>query len=235
MREALRGVSVALEPSDCLVVVGPNGSGKSTMLHAIAGTLEARAFGEIALRGRSLVTQRQHQRARRIALVHQDPARGTAAHLSLQEHCRLTAGVAERQPVAWDEVYSRLEALGTHLEPARLAGQLSGGQRQLFTVLLAILSRPSLLLLDEPTSALDTHHQSLVLDVIEEHVARGNHATILVTHDIVEALRLGNQLLVLGAHGDVQALLSPHEKIALDEPALRTLLTRATSAAWNPA
>lgn len=232
-REVLRGVSVSLDAGDCLVVVGPNGSGKSTMLHAIAGSLEGHASGAMALRGRSLGVEPQHRRARQIALVYQDPSRGTAAHLSLREHCRLTTAVAGRQPVAWIEMSKRLEALGTQLEGDRLAGELSGGQRQLFTVLLAILSSPSLLLLDEPTSALDAHHQALVLDAVEGHVAQGRHATIFVTHDVSEALRLGNRLLVLSARGDVQAALGPGEKARLDAPSLRALLAQATSVAWS--
>jgi ABC-type nitrate/sulfonate/bicarbonate transport system ATPase subunit len=89
------------------------------------------------------------------------------------------------------------------------------------------------LLLDEPTSALDTQHQALVLSVVAEHVAKGRHATILVTHDVLEAMRLGNRLLVLGARGDVQAFLSPSEKSALDEGRLRDLLIRAASLTWT--
>lgn len=229
----LRGLTLSLAPGDALVVVGPNGSGKSTLLHAIVGGLVAQIAGDIALNGQSLARMARHRRAREMAMVHQDPARGTAAHLSLREHCALTTGVGGRMPVTWDQLDARLEALGTHLEPRRPAGELSGGQRQLFTVLLAILSAPSVLLLDEPTSALDAHHQALVLELIEAYVADPVHATIFVTHDLTEARRIGNRLLVLSARGEILQLLGTAEKKELAEPALVDLLTKAASATWS--
>lgn len=232
-REVLRHVSLELETGDCLVVVGPNGSGKSTLLHAIAGTLEGQVTGDIELLGRKLLLESRHRRARRISLVHQDPGRGTAAHLSLKEHCRLTTTIPGRTPVGWPQVAAQFESLGTLLEPGRLAGDLSGGQRQLFTVLLAVLSAPHLLLLDEPTSALDARHQAMVLNVVDSYISAGGHATIVVTHDLGEAVRLGNRLLVMGARGEPVALLGPGEKKSLDKSGLKALLARATTAAWD--
>jgi len=231
-RHVLQGVSLALGPGDCLCVLGPNGSGKSTLLHAIGGTIDAQCDGRVTVGGSLVTGKPQHIRARQIALVHQDPARGTAAHLTLREHCQLTTSIGARAEVAWATVADRLGTLGTRLDPDRLAGELSGGQRQLLTVLLATLSAPGLLLLDEPTSALDTRHQELVLGVVAEFIAAGKGATILVTHDPREALRLGNQLLVLGARGQVHARLSPPQNAALDIAALREILAGATAGAW---
>lgn len=231
--EALRGITVHIDVGDLLVVVGPNGSGKSTLLHAIAGSLEGRVTGDVRLGGRSVVREPQHQRARDVALVHQDPARGTAAHLTLREHCELTTRGGGREAVTWTQVESRLASLGTVLDPAKPAGELSGGQRQLFALLLAVLSSPRALLLDEPTSALDTRHQALVLDVIEEFARRPEAAMVLVTHDPREAMRLGNRLLVLTARGEALGSLDSARKAALDEEGLAEMLGRAALAAWK--
>lgn len=231
--EALRGVTFSLRERDTLVVLGPNGSGKSTLLHAIAGGLSAQISGGITISGRSILEQSPHQRAHRIAMVYQDPARGSAAHLTLKEHCDLTTSFGGRERVTWAQVQSRLESLGTSLDPKQPAGELSGGQKQLFTLLLAVLSSPKILLLDEPTSALDARHTALLLGAIEEFARSPVAATILVTHDLVEARRLGNRLMVLTARGEVHRVVDTAEKVGLDERGLMDLLTQATSAAWT--
>lgn len=230
--EVLHGLNLALAPGECLAVLGPNGSGKSTLLHAINGTLDGACEGRITVAGALLAGKPQHVRARHVALVHQDPARGTAAHLTLREHCRLTAALGVRSRVTWRAVADRLGTLGAQLDPGRLAGELSGGQRQLLTVLLASLSTPSLLLLDEPTSALDGRHQELVLGVVADFIAARRGATILVTHDPQEALRLATRILVLSAKGQVHALVDEAAKAALDLAGLREILNDSANAAW---
>jgi putative ABC transport system ATP-binding protein len=231
--EAVRGVTFSLAAGDTLVVLGPNGSGKTTLLRAIAGDVDARVSGGISLCGRSVHEQARHHRAKELAMVYQDPSLGTAAHLTLKEHCDLTAGHGTRKQVTWTQVQARLDSLRTTLDPTQPAGELSGGQRQLFALLLAVLSAPKILLLDEPTSALDARHAGLLLGIIEEFSQSLDASTILVTHDLREALQLGNRLMVLSGRGEVHALLSPAEKVSLDEHALLALLTEATSAAWT--
>lgn len=230
--DAVRNITFGVSEGDTLVILGPNGSGKSTLLHAIAGAIDAAVRGDIQVLGRSVRGEPTHRRARAIAMVHQDPGRGTAAHLTLREHCELTAATVGRRRVTWNQVASRLQSLGTALDARQLAGELSGGQRQLFTVLLAVLSAPRILLLDEPTSALDARHAALVLDVVREF-SGAETATIMVTHDLSEARQIGDRLLVLGARGEVQALLERTAKDGLDEGGLRDLLTEASATAWT--
>jgi len=229
---AVKNVTFDVSEGDTLIILGPNGSGKSTLVQAIAGATDATVSGEIQVLGRSVRDEARHRRARMMAMVHQDPGRGTAAHLTLREHCDLTAATTGRRRVSWDQVASRLQALGTTLNAGHLAGELSGGQRQLFTVLLAVLSAPRILLLDEPTSALDGRHAALVLDVVREF-SGPETATIMVTHDLAEACEMGNGLLVLNAKGEVQTLLDRAAKAVLDEHSLRDLLTAASATAWT--
>src|SRR5436309_15122019 len=84
-REALRRVSFSMDPGDTLVILGPNGSGKSTLLHAIAGNLDAQFSGHIEMSGVNVAKTPNYRRSHQMAIVHQDPARGTAAHLTLRE------------------------------------------------------------------------------------------------------------------------------------------------------
>lgn len=223
-------MTISLSEGDALVIVGPNGSGKSTLLHAIAGSVEADLSGEIRLFGRRVDRELQHRRAQALALVHQDPSRGTAAHLSLREHCELTTARTGRRAVDWSQVAERLDALGSTLDSRAPAGELSGGQRQLFALLLAVLSRPKLLLLDEPTSALDARHAALVLQIMQDFSKRQDAATVLVTHDPAEACRFGSRLLVMDARGQVFASFDAEHKLLLDERKVVDILGRASSA-----
>lgn len=232
-RDVLRGVTFSINGGHTLVILGPNGSGKSTLLHAIAGSLEGTVAGNVEVLGQHVLSEPRHRRAGWMAMVHQDPARGTAAHLTLREHCELTKAMPGRKQVTWQQVHDRLGALGTTLEPWRLAGELSGGQRQLFTLLLAVLSEPTLLLLDEPTSALDARHAAMVLDVLRRF-SGPKTASILVTHDLAEASSIGDRLLVLNARGEVQILFDEGAKARLDPAALHSVLTEAAAVAWVP-
>src|ERR1035437_1995153 len=83
-------VSFSLLGGQTLVILGPNGCGKSTLLHTIVGELEGTVSGDIQVLGRSVLNEQWYRRARAVAMVHQDPSRGTAAHLTLREHCELT-------------------------------------------------------------------------------------------------------------------------------------------------
>ena len=230
--DVLHNVSFSVLEGEMLMVLGPNGSGKSTLLHAIVGELDGTVEGDIQVLGRSVLREPWHQRARTIAMVHQDPTRGTAAHLTLREHCNLTTGTRGRLPVAWEQVAIRLDSLGTTLQPRQLAGELSGGQRQVFTLLLAVLSAPKILLLDEPTSALDSRHAELAMQVISEF-SGPQTATIMVTHDLFEARQTGNRLLILKANGEVLSFFEERAKIGLDERTLREILAEASISVWT--
>ena len=227
-RPAVQALSLSIYAGDALVVMGPNGSGKSTLLHTLMGSADAELDGEILLMDTALDRQPPHVRARHIALVHQDPTRGTAAHLTLREHCSLTTAASGRRAVRWDDLNERLERIGTKLDGNRPAGQLSGGQRQLFTVLVAVMSQPAILLLDEPTSALDTWHAAKVIEAVQDFSTDSRAVTIMVTHDPSEARRFGNRLLVMSAHGSALVQMGQEQKGQVAENDIAELLARAS-------
>jgi putative ABC transport system ATP-binding protein len=76
-------------------------------------------------------------------------------------------------------------------------GQLSGGQRQALTVLMATMVRPALLLLDEHTAALDPRNAELVTRLTQEVIAAGELTTLMVTHSMPQAVQLGDRVLVM--------------------------------------
>src|SRR5712691_12378956 len=142
---ALRGVSLRLEAGSFLIIIGTNGSGKSTLLNAVAGTFFADR-GRISLAGRNISRWSEHQRARLIGRVFQNPFSGTAPNMSIAENLALAARRGCRRGLGWalrgdfaTEMRERVRPLGLSLENRldNAIGGLSGGQRQALTLLMA--------------------------------------------------------------------------------------------------
>ena len=202
---ALQGVDLHLEKGDFVTVIGGNGAGKSTTLNAIAGVFPIDA-GQILLDGNDITRLSEHARARYLGRVFQDPMRGTAADMQIDENLALARRRGKHRTLAWGntkaerEEYRELVAgLGLGLE-SRLTdkvGLLSGGQRQALTLLMATLQQPDLLLLDEHTAALDPKTAAKVLELTEQIVERGQLTAMMVTHNMHDAIRLGNRLIMM--------------------------------------
>jgi putative ABC transport system ATP-binding protein len=202
---ALDGVSLELGRGSFTVVLGTNGSGKSTLLGAIAGSL-GRTDGRVLLDGRDVTRWPEYRRAGFIGRVFQNPFTGTASDLSVAENLALAGrrgrGRRLRRAVAPDRLRAlrdQVARLGMGLED-RLdtpIGVLSGGQRQALTVLMATMTRPSLLLLDEHTAALDPRSAELVIRLTQTVVATGRLTTLMVTHSMTQALQLADRILIM--------------------------------------
>lgn len=198
----LDGVSLILDPGDCLSVVGPSGCGKTTLLRCLAG-LDTPTQGEIRLLGEALardVRERDPRQRRRVQLVPQDP------YASLNPRHTVAAIVGRplafrpdlpetRQPA---EVERLLAQVG--LDPelgGRLPGALSGGQRQRVALARALAAGPEVLLCDEVTSALDPSVATAVTELIARLRTELRIAVVMVTHDLSVAARLGGRVAVL--------------------------------------
>ena len=202
---ALAGIDLYLAPGDFVTVIGGNGAGKSTMLNSIAGVFPVDA-GTVTLDGVDITRLSEPARAKYLGRVFQDPMRGTAADMQIDENLALAARRGERRGLAWgitreerERYVDELARLGLGLE-TRLSdkvGLLSGGQRQALTLLMATLQRPDLLLLDEHTAALDPKTAAKVLELTEQIVGEENLTTLMVTHNMHDAIRLGNRLIMM--------------------------------------
>jgi len=202
---ALDGVSLTLEPGAFVVVLGANGSGKSTLLNAVAGVFIPER-GSIRIAGEDVTRWPVHRRAVRVGRVFQSPLGGTAPHMSIAENLAIarqrsaghtfhrTLTAKGRRDIA-DRVATLDMGLETRLDD-RIC-QLSGGQRQALTLLMATLVRPVLLLLDEHLAALDPRSAELVLRLTQSIVERESLTTVMVTHSVQHAVRLGNRVLVM--------------------------------------
>lgn len=204
-KKALRGLNLTLNDGDFVTVIGGNGAGKSTMLNMIAGVYPIDA-GKIEIDGVNISRQPEYKRAKYIGRVFQDPMKGTAAGMEIQENMALAFRRGHKRGLGWgiraqekDYYHDLLTRLGLGLQTRMTSkvGLLSGGQRQALTLLMATLQKPKLLLLDEHTAALDPQTAKKVLDLTNEMVTEQNLTALMVTHNMKDAIQIGNRLIMM--------------------------------------
>lgn len=202
---ALCGIDLTLQDGEFVTVIGSNGAGKSTLFGAVSGSFFVDR-GRIALDGEDITYLPEHKRAKRIARIFQDPMRGTAPDLTLEENVALAYARAgghlfapalpRKKRAFFREQLARLD-MGLEDRMKTRIGLLSGGQRQVVTLLMATINTPRVLLLDEHTAALDPKTADKVLQITEEIVARDNLTTMMVTHNMKHAIQYGNRLIMM--------------------------------------
>lgn len=221
---ALRGLSLALDDGDFVTVIGSNGAGKSTLFNAIAGSFLCDS-GRILLDGKDITYQKEHRRAKQIGRIFQDPMKGTAPDLTVEENMALAYSKSTRNILAsahrlafFSEMLKKLN-MGLEDRMRTKMGQLSGGQRQAVTLLMSTMVTPKLLLLDEHTAALDPVTAQKVLDITKEIVAENHITTMMITHNINQALNTGNRTIMLSA-GQIVLDLKGEERAKITIPEL---------------
>jgi len=203
---ALDNVRMDVGAEDFITVIGSNGAGKTTLLNVIAGVYPPEKGGKITINGKDVARLSEHKRARYVSRVYQNPHTGTAAKMTIEENLSLAMlrGQSRGLGIATNkkrrEIFRLvLDPLGLGLEDrlSTLVGTLSGGQRQALALVMATISKPSLLLLDEHVAALDPQTNQIVLELSEMIVQKEKMATIMVTHNMEHALRYGNRLIMM--------------------------------------
>ena len=217
---ALQKIDLDLKDGDFATIVGSNGAGKSTMFNAIAGEFIADT-GTIMLDGQDITFMPDYRRSKYIGRMFQDPLRGTAPHMTIEENLALAYLRASGHTSSFSriskkdrEVFAeKLSALGLGLEDRmkQPVGLLSGGQRQALTLLMATLVTPKLLLLDEHTAALDPGTADKVLGLTKKIVAENHLTCLMITHNMHDALTLGNRTLMMD-HGRIVLDVADEER-----------------------
>ena len=208
-RKAIDDLSLKVLDFDFISIIGSNGAGKSSVFNAIAGTFFTDS-GSITLDGEDITLQPEYVRAKNIGRLFQDPMRGTAPGMTIEENLSLAASSGRK---GWfshtskkerEEFRERLSLLGMGLEDRmqQPVGLLSGGQRQALTLMMATFQPPKLLLLDEHTAALDPATADKVLALTKEVVETNRLTCLMVTHNMQTALDLGNRTLMMD-HGRI--------------------------------
>jgi len=234
-KQALKDVSLHLNPGDFVTVIGGNGAGKSTLLNSVSGALPVDS-GTITIDGVDVTHLPEHKRAKYIGRVFQDPMMGTAATMQIEENLALAARRGKRRGLrigitaAERKIYrEQLATLDLGLEDRMTAkvGLLSGGQRQALTLLMATLQKPKLLLLDEHTAALDPKTAAKVLETTQRIVEKDNLTTLMITHNMRDAIAYGNRLIMM-YDGRIVVDVSGEEKKRLTVDQLLALFSKAS-------
>lgn len=225
---ALRDVNLELKAGDFATIVGSNGAGKSTLFNAITGAFYADK-GLIMLDGEDITYEKEHVRSKVIGHLFQDPLKGTAPHMTIEENMALAYLRASTSKNAY---FSRINAadkkkfreqlallnMGLEDRMKQPVGLLSGGQRQALTLLMATMVTPKILLLDEHTAALDPATAQKVLELTKKIVAEQKITCLMVTHNMHQALELGNRTLMMDS-GNIVFDVSGEErsKMSVDD------------------
>ena len=223
-KKALDELSLDVRRGDFITIIGANGAGKSTLLGAIAGSFITDS-GELVLDGEDMTLLPEYRRARKIGRLFQDPMRGSAPDMTIEENLALAAGwggglspVSRADRRFFRERVAMLE-MGLEDRMNQPVGLLSGGQRQALTLMMATLNTPKLLLLDEHTAALDPATAEKVLGLTKRIVAENGLTCLMVTHNMQSALELGNRTVMMNA-GKIVMDVSGEERARLGVPDL---------------
>lgn len=218
----LNKLNLTINAGDFITVLGSNGAGKSTLFNAIGGDLSIDS-GQILLNGHDIAHESVEKRTRFLARVFQDPKLGTAPRMTVAENLLLAErrgqhrGLMPRGLKHHLAHYQELTATmhnGLDQRLTTATGNLSGGQRQALSFLMATLKRPEILLLDEHTAALDPRTGQDLMHLTNERVSQDKLTCLMITHHMEDALTYGNRLIVLH-HGQVTYDVAGADKQAL--------------------
>jgi branched-chain amino acid transport system ATP-binding protein len=196
--EVLKGVCIAVAERELVVLIGPNGAGKSTLLKSIAGFLKPRE-GSIVFEGYSIGGLEPREITRQgIAFVPQEA--NVFPSLSIEANLEM-GGYVERRATREriEAAYARFPALAARRR--REARTLSGGQRQMLAVAMALMAAPRLMLLDEPSAGLSPAASQELFALIKDLHGEGM-AVVMVEQNALDALEIADRgyLLVDGSN-----------------------------------
>lgn len=223
--QILKSLNLDIFEGDFITVLGTNGAGKSTLFNTIAGNLHIDS-GKILHHGRNISNEAAVTRTNYIARVFQDPKMGTAPRMTVAENLLLaekrgqkrtlrSRGLTKEKLATYANITQVMgNNLDTRLQTA--TGDLSGGQRQALSFLMATRVKPELLLLDEHTAALDPKTSEQLMLATNEQVTTNHLTALMITHNLSDALKYGNRLIILNA-GTIVLDVRNDEKSALTE------------------
>ena len=201
-KKAIDDLSLSVAEGDFITLIGANGAGKSTLFNAIAGSFITDS-GSISLDGKDITLMPEHKRAKSIGRLFQNPMRGTAPGMTIEENLALAAGhggwlsrVSKNDKKFFRDKLALLE-MGLEDRMSQPVGLLSGGQRQALTLMMATFNPPKLLLLDEHTAALDPATAEKVLELTKSIVSENNLTCLMITHNMQSALELGTRTIMM--------------------------------------
>lgn len=202
---AIDDLSLTANEGDFITIIGSNGAGKSTLMNCISGVYGVDA-GKIVLDGKDITKWPEYKRSREIGRVFQDPLKGTAFDMTIEENLAIAndkrksigfqPGLTRKEREFFREKLALLD-MGLENRMKQKSRLLSGGQRQALTLFMAVIASPKLLLLDEHTAALDPSAAKKVLALTDEFSKTPGLCTLMITHNMKAALEHGNRTILM--------------------------------------
>lgn len=223
----VRGVDFSVAQGELVILLGPNGAGKSTFVKAIAGMVPVHS-GRIHLAGRDITDVAPHRKlAEGLAFVPQ--TENVFASMSILENLQIAVALlpkSERNR-AIETMLTRFPDLA--VKPKRLAGALSGGQRQMLAVARALALNPPVLILDEPSAGLSPKIVGEVFSMLKR--INGEGVTIvLVEQNVKAAMAIADRAVIL-AEGQIRHEGTPAD--LADDPLIGKIYLGTTGRAAN--
>lgn len=201
----LKKLNVTVSPGEFVIVIGGNGAGKSTLFNVISGFLKPDS-GKIILNHQDITHLSQKARAASISTVMQDPRAGTIENMTIFENMAFAYKRGQRRALCPFSSKGRKEMfqeklillnMGLENRLEDLVANLSGGQRQALSIIMAILAESKIVLLDEITAALDPKIAETVMQISNKLIRGENRTSFLITHNMSHALDYGDRIVLL--------------------------------------
>jgi putative ABC transport system ATP-binding protein len=194
--DALRGVSLTVQPGELVAVMGPSGSGKSTLMHILAA-LDKPTSGRVEIAGEDVGSMSDGDvtmlRRRHIGFVFQ--FYNLLPMLTAEENVLLPLSIAGEKPNN-GFFEGLIDRVGLKERRTHRPSELSGGQQQRVAIARALVSRPTIVLADEPTGNLDSATGHEILELLRAATEEYGQTTVMVTHD-AGAAAIADRILFL--------------------------------------
>jgi putative ABC transport system ATP-binding protein len=194
--DALRGVSLAVQPGELVAVMGPSGSGKSTLMHLMAA-LDKPTSGKVTIAGEDVGSLSDREvtllRRRHIGFVFQ--FFNLLPMLSAEENVLLPLSIASEKPDP--EFFADLmKRVGLDDRRTHRPAELSGGQQQRVAIARSLVAKPTVVFADEPTGNLDSRTGAEILELLRSSTSDLGQTMVMVTHD-AQAAAIADRVLFL--------------------------------------
>ena len=189
VRNTLKGLNLSVAEGEFVFIIGANGAGKTTLFNIISGC-EMPSSGSVVIKNKDITNLPQCEKSKWISTVLQDPKIGTVGEMTISENLALSYDRGRKRGVyikdRKDLFKQKLSILGMGLENRldEYVKNLSGGQRQALSLIMATIADYEILLLDEITSALDPIASDLVIETTRKIVSIEKKTCLFITHNM---------------------------------------------------
>lgn len=192
------GLNLKINKSEFVIIIGDNGAGKSSLINLISGNLFCLS-GQILIDGMDFSNKKNFERSKYISHVFQDFRAGTNGLMSVRENLSLALNKNNinlfRRAIKKenDDLFKNM----IDLDLNKKVDELSGGQRQKLSLIMAIINKPKILLLDEHTAALDPVAAKEIMEFTSKIIKENNLTAVMVTHNLKMSAEYGDRLIFM--------------------------------------